>query len=35
MLCEDRDGVGGRKEAQEREYIYLWLINVVVGQKPT
>ena len=37
MLCEDLDSVCGRREAQERGniYIYLWLIHVVVGQKPT
>ena len=44
MLCdnlEDRDSVDGwlagvGREAQERRvYVYVWLIEVVVQQKPT
>ena len=39
MLCDDLEGwdwgeVGGRLK-REGIYVYLWLIHVVVQQKPT
>ena len=34
MLCEGKDGVGGRFK-REGTYVYLWLIQVDVWQKPT
>ena len=38
MLCDnlegwDRMGVGGRFE-REKTYVYLWLIHIVIWQKP-
>ena len=37
MLCNDLEGWdgGGWREAQEGICVYLWLIHVVLCQKPT
>ena len=37
MLCNDLEGWdgGGWREAQEGICVYLWLIHVVLWQKPT
>ena len=40
MLCnylQGWDGIGGGREVQEGGdiYIYLWLVHVVIWQKPT
>jgi len=35
VLCEEKDGVGGRFKREGTYVLYLWLIHVDVWQKPT